>query len=148
MADINIGDVLHLEGPYGTMDAEHARNRPVLLIAGGTGMAPMLSLLQEILRRGLTESGITLVYGARTHTDLYCRPELEVFLATGELTLHEAIGEDTPDRVIARLEEDISKHVVYISGPPAMVNSVREILHMHRVDPANIHADSWTKEKT
>lgn len=147
LSRLQIGAELTVEGPFGTMDVKHARARPVLMVAGGTGIAPMLAMMQEILRLGLTEEGITLVYGARTQADIYCRRELDALVSSGEVALHEAIGEDTPDRVLARGIEDLCEYAVYLCGPPAMVSGVREILHMRGAKKPRIFADDWSKEK-
>lgn len=122
------GDDVQLSAPAGAMRAQTAQGRPALMIAGGTGIAPMLALAQEIIRKDLTPHGITLIYGVRAVEDIHCMPELEALLSTGDVTLHHATGEDTPDRVLARMDRALDGHAVYMSGPEAMLRLVRDIL--------------------
>ncbi len=140
--DLQLGDLITLEGPFGEMHADSARARPVLMVAGGTGIAPMLALAADIVKRGLTEEGITLIYGARSEDDIYCRRELDQLRATGEVTTHMAIGLETPDQTLRRLGLNLAHHVVYLSGPDPMLHSVRPVLLNHLADPARVYADT------
>ncbi|NBX66309.1 MAG: hypothetical protein EBQ96_04865 [Proteobacteria bacterium] len=140
------GTRLTLEGPFGDMDIAHAQNRPVLMVAGGTGIAPMLAMAQEILRQGLTEEGVKLVFGARTQSDVYCRPELDALLSSGEFTLTEAIGDVTPPQALATENTSLNQHVAYLCGPGPMVSSVRDVLLTRGIKASNIFSDDWSKE--
>lgn len=139
--DARVGDTILLEGPFGAMTTEHARNRPVIMVAGGTGIAPMLGLASDILKRGLTEDGITLIYGARSDHDIYCRRELDALTATGEVALHIAIGAHTPDQEIRKIGPNLAHHIAYISGPGPMILSARKALEDHLADPSRIFTD-------
>ncbi|MBU6234274.1 MAG: hypothetical protein KGQ41_00375 [Alphaproteobacteria bacterium] len=147
LAALPRGAEVEIHGPFGTMDIEHARGRPVLMVAGGTGISPLLAMMQEIMRHGITDEGITLLYGARTPADIYCRPELEALLSTGEVTLHEAFGDETPDKLLSRFENSFKNHAVYLSGPSQMIEAMRNVLHTREADPARIFHDDWTTPK-
>lgn len=140
--EAKIGDIIAIDGPFGNLNADFARNRPVLMVAGGTGIAPMLALAQDIIKRHLTEDGITLVYGAREERDIYCRPELDALLATGEVTLHTVTGPQTPDLEIKRLGLPLAHHIVYVSGPDPMMQSVHNALLNHLADRNRIFTDA------
>jgi len=141
LSEARIGDIISLEGPFGDMTTEHARNRPVIMVAGGTGIAPMLSLASDILRRHLTEEGITLIYGARKDDDIYCRRELDTLLATGEVSLHVVTGTHTPDQELRRLGLNLAHHIAYLSGPDPMMLPVRKVMLDHLADPSRIFTD-------
>ena len=66
---ISPGDTIGYTGPYGSLHARDSE-RPILMIAGGSGMAPILSLLREFARQGC-ERPIRFFYGARTEDDLF-----------------------------------------------------------------------------
>lgn len=142
LASLKPGDIISLEGPYGAMDAEEARVRPVLMVAGGTGIAPLLSMAEDIIRRGITEDGITLLYGARKNDDIYCQRELDALMASGELALHMCINPETPDAVLKRLAPDLSFHAVFISGPDPMMRPVHETLIALGARPEMIFTDA------
>lgn len=131
ISHLKAGATLVLEGPHGLMDAEAARARPVLMVAGGTGIAPMLALAQEMLRRGLTDDDIVIVYGVRSEADIHCTRELDALRATGQVQLHVACAPATPATLLETLEADLSFHAVYVSGPEAMTESVMPVLQAH-----------------
>ncbi|WP_298211470.1 2Fe-2S iron-sulfur cluster binding domain-containing protein [Ferrimicrobium sp.] len=67
---IAVGDILMVNGAYGSFIGDPAIATPVVLIAGGSGLAPILSLTEAALRRGFSHS-VTLLFSARTPSDLY-----------------------------------------------------------------------------
>lgn len=141
-ADATIGDLVQIGGPYGQMHSENARARPVLLIGGGTGVVPLLAIAEDIVRKGLSEDGITLIYGVRLEDDIHCARELEVLAASGELTVHKAIGAETPDKVLSRLAPKLAGHAVYISGPDPMLFNIMPTLRQHGLEEAHLHTDA------
>ena len=136
-----MGDVVQIDGPFGTMTPQAATARPVYMIAGGMGIVPMLALAQEIIRKGITEEGISLIYGARTAEDIYCRRELEALVSSGELTLHEGIGAHTPDMVLAQLAPNLNNHTVYVSGPDPMLFNILPAIKRHGLQMPNLYTD-------
>jgi phenol hydroxylase P5 protein len=66
-----VGDPVALSGPYGRFVFRRARPEPVIMIAGGTGLAPMLSMIRDVLADPDDEHVIRLYQGARTRADLY-----------------------------------------------------------------------------
>jgi propane monooxygenase reductase component len=67
--DIKPGDELAFTGPYGSLHV-HGSERPILMIAGGSGMAPVLSLLRELARTEC-QRPVRFFYGAQTEADLF-----------------------------------------------------------------------------
>lgn len=128
------GDELRVEGPLGTFVAREDSERPILLMAGGTGFAPIKALVEHFIALG-TRRPMTLYWGARTPRELYLRTlperwarEIEGFRfvpvavdAEGAHGLrggfvHEALLEDHPD---------LAAFDLYMSGPPAMIDAGR-----------------------
>ena len=99
--------------------------RPILMIAGGSGMAPILSLLREFARQGC-ERPIRFFYGARTEDDLFYADEI-----AAELPLEFTAG-DRPVRARGRRRvpdgDARSEPDVYMCGPPPMVEAAEEML--------------------
>jgi len=148
LAHVVLGDVLTLMGPYGVLDTAYVQGKPVIMVAGGTGVAPMLALAQDILAQKENNQNITMVFGFRDADDVYCAPELTALEATGRVTILRALGDDTPDKVIARLSPDLSGYIAYICGPAAMVESVSSLLEARKLDTAHIHYDRLPEKKT
>lgn len=138
--DLEDRAVLRLEGPLGTFFVRKDSDRPMLMMAGGTGFAPLKAMVEDLLAEGL-ERPIHLYWGARTKTDLYMdelpakwSEEHELIEYTPVLSepdagwsgraglVHEALLADYPD---------LAGHDVYMSGPPAMIDAARHAFIEH-----------------
>ncbi|HWD66313.1 MAG TPA: 2Fe-2S iron-sulfur cluster-binding protein, partial [Solirubrobacteraceae bacterium] len=136
---IQSGDRLTLTGPYGSLRV-HDSARPILMIAGGSGMAPILSLLRHLAHTSC-QRPVRFFYGARTEADLFCLEEIRalglkdfVFTpATGRF-VHEALDEWLPG----------GDFDVYMCGPPAMVEAAEAVLEAHGVEESLIFIDKFT----
>ena len=73
---ISVGDELTCKGPFGMFTLRDSSPRKLVFIAGGAGMAPVLSLLRSMAEKG-TERPAVFYYGARTEDDLFALDEIE-----------------------------------------------------------------------
>jgi NAD(P)H-flavin reductase len=144
---LNIGDIVELGQPQGMMLPDYAANRRVLMVAGGTGITPMLAIAQSIIRYHITDLGMIIVYGIRDHSDIYCKKELDALMATGEVTVLYAVGDDTPDLLLQEMDIDLSEHAVYISGPLGMVHAAEDVLYTKKANPNLIFTDAPRKQQ-
>jgi NAD(P)H-flavin reductase/ferredoxin len=135
--ELKPGDEIGYTGPYGSLRARES-DRPILMIAGGSGMAPILSLLREFARQGC-ERPIRFFYGARTDADLFygdVAAGLAEFTPVTGRFVHEAVDEyltgtgEQPD--------------VYMCGPPPMVEAAEAMLARHGIDERRIFVDKFT----
>ncbi len=145
--------LLRIEGPLGQFTL-HESDRPILMIAGGTGFAPIKSLIEHCLEIGETRQ-IDLYWGARSETDLYLNDmanrwaeentNINYIPVLSELDklngwqgkkgfVHEAVMEDY---------SDLSGHDVYACGPPPMINAIVESLPKHGLDREHLFSDSF-----
>jgi propane monooxygenase reductase subunit len=146
--EIKEGDELRFTGPYG---AFHLRDtqRPILMVAGGSGMAPILSLLRKLASEGCGRP-VRFFYGARTENDLFyvdlireLGEGLEDFefvpvLSDTDRFVHEAAGE--------YLESgQTSDPELYMCGPPPMIDAMVELAtERHGIDEDQIFHDKFT----
>lgn len=126
---VAIGDQLKLSGAYGTFIGDPSVDTPVLCLAAGSGLAPILALAEAALRRNYRPP-VTLLFSAQTAADVYCqglmawwkaRHRRFRFLST--LTREERDGH-LHGRIPAILPElfpDLTQHSVFIAGTPAFV---------------------------
>ena len=144
------GTLLRMEGPLGQLTYRPG-DGTVLLIAGGTGFAPMKALLRHVLETGI-ERRVVLYWGARAPEELYEHEWLQALAAReprfsyvpvlsapavpGMLSgwVHEAVLEG---------EEDLAAADIYAAGPPEMIAAVRSELPRYGADPARIVFDSF-----
>jgi CDP-4-dehydro-6-deoxyglucose reductase len=148
-------DMLKFEGPFGTFFLREDSDKPIVLLAGGTGFAPIKSIIDYMNLHGIRRP-VTLYWGGRTRRDIYmmdiakrwaeeydhirfvpvvsnATPECEWEGRSG--FVHQAVMEDLPD---------LSGHQVYACGTPAMVNAARKDFVEQCKLPANeFFADSF-----
>jgi len=135
---LNRGDPLRVRGPYGVSYLRQG-DEPVLLVGGGSGIAPLLSIL-EAAAEGRDPRAFTFYYGARTVADLPLQVEIaNLQRRVPNLRYRPALSEPTADcrwegpvgmiaQVIQRDLADASPFDAYICGPPPMCDTVSLIL--------------------
>jgi CDP-4-dehydro-6-deoxyglucose reductase len=150
--EMKSGALLRVEGPLGTFVPREDSERPMLLMAGGTGFAPIKALIEHFLHLG-TRRPMTLYWGAREPADLYLRglpehwardvpafrfvPVISDAEHTGALRgglVHEALLEDHPD---------LSGFDLYMSGPPTMIDAGRRAFVDAGLPEERLYYDSF-----
>lgn len=131
------GTPLDIEGPFGTFTLPPlARGARLLLIAGGTGIAPLRSMLLEALETGLVP-GADVVYSARTVDELAYRDELEALAAAGRISLTMTVTRQEAAWPVrrGRIDRELLAGAIagrdtwcLVCGPPALVSDVRAAL--------------------
>ncbi|WP_197651703.1 2Fe-2S iron-sulfur cluster binding domain-containing protein [Carbonactinospora thermoautotrophica] len=145
------GQRLALELPYGDMWLRPG-TRPVVLIAGGTGISPILALARQLAATGDARA-VHLFYGANTRAELVCWEELTALAAAmPDATLHGALLRPGPGWthttgfVTEALEPHLGRLVdsdFYLAGPPPMADAVLALLRAHGVQLDRIHFDRF-----
>jgi propane monooxygenase reductase component len=154
---LKAGDGLKMEVPYGVFMLREDSESDVIFIGGGTGMAPLLSILRYMAQKG-TERNATFYFGARTRKDLFY---LDKIRELGERLPRKfrfvpALSEPGPDDewdgetglitdVVARLEEDLTGTEAYLAGPPPMIDAALPVLEGKGVEKDKIHYDKFTE---
>lgn len=145
-----VGDAISFTGPNGSFFLRET-DRPVLLLAGGTGLAPVLSMLRT-LRDGASTRTAHLIYGVSTDEDLVALDELDELAAQlPALTWDHCVSD--PNSTAARkgyvtgLIEPAHLHdgdvAVYLCGPPPMVESVRTHLNDGGIEPTGFYYEKF-----
>jgi CDP-4-dehydro-6-deoxyglucose reductase, E3 len=127
--------LLNIEGPLGQF-AYRAGTAPLLLVGGGTGIAPLLSILRHVIGNGI-ERDMAVYWGVRSERDLYAQAVLEELIeraAAPGLRYVPVLSEPAPewrgrrgfvhDAVLEDID-DMREYDVYAAGPPAMIAAVR-----------------------
>lgn len=145
------GDSLNVTGPQGIFYLRKVE-RPVLMLAGGTGLAPFLSMLSLMQRDGC-EQPVHLIYGVTHDADLVCVEALEAFAAAmpnfsfktvvaSDESSHPRKGYVTDHMDEAPLEGGNAD--VYLCGPPPMVDAVMAWLDQQGIKPNSFHYERFT----
>jgi p-cymene monooxygenase electron transfer component len=149
-----VGEKLAVGGPFGQFQL-HEGNNPVLFIAGGSGMAPILSILESAGGEDLKRNAIYL-FGARTQADLYALDEIKNATRKWHgkfefipILSHEPEESDWTGRrgLVTDLIPEINsigEHHAYLCGPPGMIDAALDHLKESGIHEENIHFDRFT----
>ncbi|HEY3467355.1 MAG TPA: benzoate 1,2-dioxygenase electron transfer component BenC [Amycolatopsis sp.] len=144
------GDELSFTGPHGSFFLRET-DRPVLLLAGGTGLAPILSILRTMRATGSTRP-VHLVYGVSTDDDLVETATLTELAAQVEgFTWDHCVadpGSSAPNKgYVTTLLRDEHLHggdvAVYLCGPPPMVEAVRKHFADGGIEPTGFYYEKF-----
>ncbi|HMS07003.1 MAG TPA: CDP-6-deoxy-delta-3,4-glucoseen reductase [Burkholderiaceae bacterium] len=151
-------EILRVEGPYGSFFLREGSNRPIVLLASGTGFAPVKAMLEGMRIKGI-QRPVSLYWGGRRPRDLYRDTWVREYL-TGmpQLRYVPVISDALPEdawtgrtgfvhRAVLEDFPDLSGYEVYACGAPIVVDSARrDFTQTAHLDPANFYADSFTSE--
>ncbi|WP_323179154.1 globin domain-containing protein [Streptomyces sp. NBC_00320] len=144
-----VGDVVHLGHPMGDMVLEAAVHTDLLCVAGGTGLAPIRALVEEVARRGERHQ-VDLFLGARTGAELYGVDDmLRMSQRHHWLTIRGAVSDEYIPGIRGSLPDVLTEygpwyqHDVYLSGPAQMVIASTETLTLGGTPPDRIHHDPF-----
>jgi CDP-4-dehydro-6-deoxyglucose reductase len=136
-------EILRLEGPLGTFFVRRSSTRPMILMGGGTGFAPLKAMIEEMVHDVHTHTGedeppprpITLYWGANQASDLYAHALIDEWSKTLEnFTFVPVLMDPDPHwsgsvgfvhEQVIKDHPDLSGFDVYMSGPPPMIHAAR-----------------------
>lgn len=160
---ISPGDELHLNGPYGGCTIKEGRILPIVGIAGGAGMAPLLALLKQLAETE-SERGVHFYYGARTIDDLFYLDEIrELGAKLKDFRFVVGLSDELPSEwpyddvvleegfiheIAERNEEEFRSTEIYMCGPPPMVDAATEMLEGYMVPNDQVFFDKFTSPMT
>jgi len=145
------GTQLTVSGPFGQL-AVRLSHREIVMVAGGSGLAPLLSMLIDQAGKPVKRR-ITLFFGARTPEDLYALDEIAALApALPELKFVPVVT-DPPagwmgavglvTDAIAAWRDSWEGCDAYLCGPPGMIDAATELLVGRGVRPQNVYFDAF-----
>lgn len=151
---LKVGDRVKVSGPLGVSYLREHHRGPVLLVAGGSGLAPIQSILCTLLRRG-HEAPVRLYFGVRSERDVYHEALLKDLAAQHprfdyQVVLSEQIGVRGRRYGLVHEAIDLSlapDAMAYLAGPPVMVEAASALLRCHGLGPRQIHADAFYDQR-
>jgi NAD(P)H-flavin reductase/hemoglobin-like flavoprotein len=148
-----VGDEWRIGPPMGRLGVDRRSGRPVLMIAGGTGVAPMRAMLEELCRWG-GNPAVHVFYGGRTSADLYDLEILQSMAATNPwLRIVPVVEADDAAQVgaqqgtladVVTANGSWADHDVLVCGSPAMIRSTVSRMLVGGTPLDRIHYDPFT----
>ncbi|MGO9803799.1 MAG: 2Fe-2S iron-sulfur cluster-binding protein [Steroidobacteraceae bacterium] len=152
-ATLTSGSLLRIEGPMGQFSYRDGSG-PIIMVAGGTGFAPLKSMLRHVLETGIRRE-VHLYWGARHRADVYeeervlgwtrAHRQLRFTAVLSEASAAEAGHHRTGwvhEAVLAD-HADLSGFEVYAAGPPAMIEALRVSFPRHGLPAERLYFDSF-----
>ena len=139
-------DLLRLEGPFGTFSYRHDKSKNIVLMATGTGIAPIKALL-ESFGSALPGKKIFLVWGGRYEADLYLNfkkisVEFEYIPVLSRVSV-KGFSFGYVQHAVLDLGLDLSDTTVYACGSVTMINSAHDLFLENGLSPRNFHSDAF-----
>lgn len=148
--------ILRIEGPLGAFYLREDSTRPVVMMAGGTGFAPLKAMLEQQFRAlppGAPPRPFHLFWGARSRRDLYLHALVEDWTRQHpHLRYTPVLSEPDADwsgergfvhDAVLRHHPDLTGHEVYMAGPPVMVHAGKQAFVQAGLDADHLYYDSF-----
>jgi predicted ferric reductase len=150
--DVTLGEVAYVDGPHGVFTSDHYPQAPgFVFIAGGIGIAPIMSMLRTLADRGDARP-MRLIYGNRRWDDVVFREEIDCLRSRLDLTVAHVLQEPPVDwpgltgvlseEVLrAGLEAPVEGAIFFLCGPKPMSDSVQPTLRKMGVPLHRVHCE-------
>lgn len=147
---LRVGESVRVTGPRGAAHLRTGHTGPILAVAGGSGLAPILSILESAVAQGMRQP-IRVYVGGRDERDLYGLDQLAALAARhGNMTVTPVLSAPSipTDRRTGFLHaavradlQDMDGWKIYAAGPPVMIDALTDVVLDSGLQPADLHAD-------
>ena len=151
-------DILRFEGPLGSFFLREDSDKPMIMVASGTGFAPIKAVIEHSIHRQIKRP-ITLYWGGRRPRDIYMMALCQGWAAAHpHISFIPVVSDALPEdgwsgrtgfvhRAVMEDFSDMSAHQVYACGAPVVVDSARkEFVAQCKLPEDEFYADSFTTE--
>ena len=145
-------DLMRIEGPHGSFFFHEDSDRDIILVAGGTGFAPIKSIIEHLIEEQISRT-VHLYWGARTKADLYLNELSEKWIASNKnihytpvLSDEDAAWSGKTGYVHQAVLDDFNNlepFDIYTCGPPAMIIAAKEEFQTKGMNTASFYYDSF-----
>lgn len=152
---LEVGDKVILTGPYGDFYLQEESSRDMICIAGGSGKAPIRSILYYLRDQGMNRK-VKYFFGAKSKRDLYYTEEFQQLSKEfPNFQYIPALSEPLPDDhwegevglitdVVDRHVKDLSESEAYLCGSPGMIKACIRVLNNHQIRQENVYFDNFS----
>ncbi len=152
---LEVGDKIIVTGPFGHFYLQEDSNKEMICIAGGSGKAPIRSILYYLKDRGMQRK-VKYFFGAKSKTDLYYTEEfMELAKEYPNFQYIPALSEPLPEDdwkgevglitdVVDRFTDNLTDAEAYLCGSPGMINACINVLSKHQIQEENVFYDKFS----
>jgi len=152
---VQVGSRVKVSGPYGTFIGDPSAETPVLCLAAGSGLAPIMALAEAALARGYRQK-VTLIFSCKESADLYDSGRLALWQSKHRnfkfvRTLTQEQGEAPNGRIPDLLPEmfpSLEDFSIYVAGSPGFVDSCIEAAKQQGAKDALIHSEGFFEQQS
>jgi NAD(P)H-flavin reductase len=160
--DLKPGTPIQFSGPFGAFCKDIDQEKEIVMIAGGVGVTPFLSVLRHF-REIKADNRVVLFWGNKTSADAFASEELEAMTRELNLKVVHAFDHVTPEdlppspdpervvHILGYLSRDVLREHIhtpeasfYLCGPPPMQNAVIDELAACGVDPSRVQKETFS----
>ncbi len=146
--------LIRIEGPMGTFYLREDHEEPIIMMAGGTGMAPLRGMILHLIETGFKRP-VHLFWGARAVKDIYMADEINQWLEEYPQLKFTAVLSEPEEgdnwegetgwvhEAVMRAYPDMSGHEVYMSGPPPMIFAAKDAFHECGLPEDRVYSDAF-----
>jgi Na+-transporting NADH:ubiquinone oxidoreductase subunit F len=151
---LKAGDEVFLTGPYGEFFLREDTEDPIVCVAGGSGSAPIRSIISYLREKGSTRT-LYSFYGGRTPKDIYFTEEYARLAKEMPNFIHIPAVSDSAEgdgwtgerglitQVMERHLQDLPNYEAYMCGPPVMIEFASKLLCKKGMCPERIYYDKF-----
>ncbi|MBF0366185.1 MAG: FAD/NAD(P)-binding protein [Oligoflexia bacterium] len=135
LRSLEVGDLVGFRGPYGNaFPIEQMLRKNILFVGGGIGLAPLRSLIDNVLDRRAEFKGVTILYGARSTADIIYREQLATWEARSDVRFEKTVDQLGPQdegkwsghvglipHILSKMSVSAENSVAVVCGPPIMI---------------------------
>lgn len=148
-------DILRFEGPYGSFFLREDSDKPIILLASGTGFAPIKAIVEHALHTG-SKRAMSLYWGGRKRSDIYLHDLAQRWATEHGIQYVPVLSDPLPDdawsgrtglvhQAVMEDHGDLSGFQVYACGNPLMVEAARtEFTSMRGLPESEFYCDAFT----
>ena len=151
--ELKVGDAVRVSGPLGTAYLRTRHEGPMLCVAGGTGLAPILSILRGTIDAGMANP-VYVYFGVRSPQDIYGLEQLQALqTALPSLKIEVVVATDDDEgsgkriglvtEAIAHDISDFQDWRAYVCGAPPMVEATAALLKQRGIQEQHVYADAF-----
>lgn len=151
--ELKLNDILRIEMPLGTFFLRENSRRPVILMGGGTGFAPLKGIIEHALHIG-DNRPFHLFWGVRTQNDLYMDTLARQWQNENENIRYSPVLSESDNNnwtgevgfvheIVLKTYPDLSAYDLYMSGPPIMINTARALFIDQGLPVDRMYSDAF-----